>query len=314
MDYQDPWVNDYYYRHPEVVPPGGRFRYGLSAALSRWMEPRVLRHCSGYTAVSEAYPKELRARYAWADNIPFVVLPFPGSQRDLTRARQEEVPQKQFDARDGKSHWVYVGRGGRDMGKSARALFGALAEFLAAKPELRQGIRLHFIGTSYAPSGRGQPTIAPIAAEFGLSDMVYEHPDRIPYSETLRCLLDASAILALCSDDPAYTASKIYPCLLARKPLLAICHHRSGVTGLIGEVGGGICATFGKEGEPEASSIIRAQWLENSSWQDAVPLDEMKFARYLDRASAAELARWWDSLKNEEAKKRERATGVRKQQ
>jgi hypothetical protein len=313
MDYQDPWVNDYYDKHPEVMPPGGRFRYGLSAALSRWMEPRVLRRCAGYTAVSEAYPRDLNRRYPWAADLPYTVMPFPGSERDLERAKNNGVRQGQFDVRDGKSHWVYVGRGGKDMERSARILFRALAEYFSDKPDLRQQIRLHFIGTSYAPAGQGQPTIAPIAAEFGLADMVREQADRIPYSETLRCLLDASAILALCSDDSGYTASKIYPCLLARKPLLAICDYRSSVASLINEVGGGVCATFGNQGAPDAAAMVRARWLESSAWRNGIPLDERKFARYLDRASAAELAGWWEGLRVEERDEgdRGRETGDR---
>jgi len=299
MDYQDPWVNDYYDRHPEVMPPGGRFRYGLSAALSRWMEPRVLRGCSGYTSVSEAYPSDLVRRYPWSAAIPHKVMPFPGSERDFERVRTEGVRQNQFDPEDGKHHWVYVGRGGKDMETAARTLFRAVSEHVSGNLHLREQVVMHFIGTSYAPAGQGVATIAPIAAEYGLSNMVREQPDRIPYSETLRCLLDASAILALGSNDARYTASKIYPCLLARKPLLVVCHEQSGVVRLLEEVGGGVCATFGGEGIGVASVHVRTRWLERHSYGEQAPLDREKFECYLERASARSLARWWESLKDE---------------
>jgi hypothetical protein len=296
MDYQDPWVNDYYTRHPEVSPPGGRLRYAAADALSRWTEPRVLRECSGYTSVSEAYPADLTRRYPWSLSIPHAVMPFPGSERDFERVRAEDVRQKQFDPGDGKRHWVYVGRGGQDMETAARALFRAVAEHARANPGFRERVVMHFIGTSYAPAGTGSATIAPIAAEYGLSDMVREHPDRIPYSETLRCLLDGSAIIALGSNDASYTASKIYPCLLAGKPLLVVCHEQSGVVRLMEEVGGGVCVTFGGVGSGDAAANIRARWLERRACETVTPLDRAKFERYLERESATELVRFWEKL------------------
>ena len=63
MDYQDPWVSDYYREHPEVTPPGGRLKYAITSWLSRRDEPRVLRECSGITSVSDAYPQQLENRY-----------------------------------------------------------------------------------------------------------------------------------------------------------------------------------------------------------------------------------------------------------
>ena len=296
MDYQDPWVNDYYRRHPEVTPPGGRLRYAAADALSRWTEPRVLRECSGYTSVSEAYPADLTRRYPWSTTIPYAVMPFPGSERDFERVRAEDVRQKQFHPGDGKRHWVYVGRGGQDMETAARALFRAVAEHARANPGFREQVVMHFIGTSYAPAGTGSATISPIAAEYGISDMMREHPDRIPYSETLRCLLDGSAIIALGSNDASYTASKIYPCLLARKPLLVVCHEQSGVVRLMEEVGGGACFTFGDGKSESPSNEIRAKWLEQSAAEIIVPLDMGKLANYLERRGARDLAKLWDGI------------------
>ncbi len=302
MDYQDPWVNDYYRQHPEVVPPGGRLRYGLAAALNRWMEPRVLRESRGYTSVSAAYPRQLHERYAWAAGIPHEVIPFPGSERDFERVRKESEPQKQFDTDDGREHWVYVGRGGKDMETAARALFAALAAESSWSAGLRNGVRIHFIGTSYAPAGKGRPSIAPIAAEFGLQDMVMENTDRISYRETLRCLTQADALLALCSNDPGYTASKIYPCLLAGKPLLAICHEKSGVAQVIAEAGGAVCATFGQSGDPvaTAAAAIGNDWLSECQWQRTRPLNRNGLEKYLERRSAKQLVSFWERVVRDE--------------
>ncbi len=295
MDYQDPWVNDYYHNHPEVTPPGGRLRYAMSDLLARSLEPRVLRRCAGFTSVSEDYPRQLESRHDWAARLPRLVLPFPGSRRDFERARESAPPQDLFDPRDGLHHWVYVGRGGRDMRTAARCLFGALRDHGSRHPEFLRSLRLHFLGTSYAPAGRGVPTISPLAAEFGISEVVVERPDRLPYAQTLRCLLDASALLALCSDDPAYTASKIYPYLLARKPLLAICHRSGGVAELLDRVGGGVCATFDERGEGAREVILR-EWLGAGGWGRTMDLDEPAFAPCLDESSARRLTAWWNGF------------------
>jgi hypothetical protein len=156
---------------------------------------------------------------------------------------------------------------------------------------------LHFIGTSYAPAGKGRPSIAPVAAEFGLQDIVVESPDRIAYSETLRCLLDANAILALCSNDPGYTASKIYPCLLARKPLLAICHRDSGVAQVIGEAGGGVCVTFGETNPAaDAAAAIEQRWFGENGWERPEALSTDRLAQYLERESAGQLVAFWERV------------------
>lgn len=325
MDYQDPWVSDYYQEHPEVVPPGGRLKYGLASWLNRRQEPRVLRECSGITSVSAAYPEQLAKRYPWLEvvetgdlkpetgstepagfpdspplksqvsvfssQLSSLVLPFPGDARDFERVKQEGIRQSVFDPNDGLKHWVYVGRGGADMALAVRAIFSALHSALRSQPSGLHALRLHFIGTSYAAAGQGVKTIEPLAREYGLERQVIEHPDRIPYSETLRCLLDADALIIPGSDDPGYTASKIYPYLLAEKPLLAVFHEQSSVVELIRKVGGGTVISFATGEAPESiAARIASEWLTTGGPGQAVPLDQAAFAPYTAREQAKQLA------------------------
>jgi hypothetical protein len=333
IDYQDPWVNDYYRKHPDVLPPGGRFKHLITDLLHRWQEPRVLKECSGITTVSVAYPQQLAVRYPWlrlrvilgprglsylqgvsqlengaslpisepcrkidesTKAVPKVALqcldallvPFPGDERDFERVKRDNIHQSLFDPRDGLRHWVYVGRGGADMALAVRAIFSALAE---SRP-LNCDIRLHFIGTSYAAAGRGVKTIEPLAAGYGLQDIVIEHPDRIPYSETLRCLLDADALIVLGSNDSSYTASKIYPYLLARKPLLAVFHEASSVVDLMRNVDGGVVVAFETDESPEmiAARIVK-NWILPGLAKRTVPLNDEVFIPYTARAQAKTL-------------------------
>ena len=374
MDYQDPWVSDYYREHPEVNPPGGRLKYAITSWMSRRDEPRVLRECSGITSVSAAYPQQLENRYNFlkilpcggksrdegrgpasdehryesfkklstvdgrlstqSKSLPSLIIPFPGDERDFERVLAEGITQGVFDPKDGFCHWVYVGRGGKDMEMAARSLFRALKgmsewgtkpegsgaedydEVVArratplsgrkvssnmkpdTKPcEFLKNLRIHFIGTSYAGAGRGAKSIEPIAVEEGLGEIVSEHPDRIPYSETLRCLLEADALVVPGSNDPAYTASKIYPYLLAGKPMLAVFHENSSVVSLIGSVGGGVVIPFAMGDSIESiAERIKSGWLACQRYEERVPLNLEGFAPYTAREQAGQLAEFLKSV------------------
>ncbi len=282
MDYQDPWVSDYYASHPEVVPPGGRFKYGIVDKLNRIHEPKVIRECSGFTAVSPAYPDQVLSRYK--ATMPTLVVPFPGDTGDLKRVQKSGTRQSVFNPGDNFQHWVYVGRGGQDMAVAIRGLFQALKDLPAPND-----LRLHFIGTSYAAAGAGVKTIEPLAAEFGLEEIVQEHPDRIPYSETLRCLLDADGLVVPGSDDPAYTASKIYPYLLADRPMLAIFHEKSSVTSLMRDVGGGSIVPFDEKTTTGELAAKISETFDGTSLSK-VPLDADAFTPYDARSQASKLA------------------------
>ena len=295
MDYQDPWVNEYYRGHPDVRPPGGRLKYGLADRLNLWMEPRVLHHCSGITSVSPEYPRQLRSRYRFLrPDWPVEVLPFPGDERDLNRVHTDGTRQSVFVPDDGNRHWVYVGRGGEDMHCALRGLFWALRKQERSGPGFLKNLRLHFIGTSYAAAGCGRKTVEPLAAEYALASVVQERPDRIPYSQALRCLLDAEALIVPGSDDPGYTASKIYPYILARKPLLAVFHEQSSVVEILRKTRAGTVVPFRPEQAPEdiAGRILATGWLPNplspqTNWAEFEP--------YTARAMTARLCRFFET-------------------
>ncbi len=296
LDYQDPWVNDHYRRHPQITPPGGRLKYAVVDRLHRHQEPRVLRQAVGYTAVSAAYPAQLQARYPFAAAIPSLVLPFPGSAEDFQHLEAIPASQLPFDPHDGLIHWLSIGRGGADLHTALEGLFEAIA--LYAPAVLRQRLRLHFLGTSYAPAGRGIPTIAPLAARYGLGEIVEERTDRLPLSLSLAALQSADALLVIGSNDPGYTASKLYPYLLARRPLLAVVHGRSSVAEVLRRCGGGDLVCFAEQGEaeldqpPAAPSLaqrIASTWLWDQRHAQLRPLDPVAFAPHTAAAQAAAL-------------------------
>jgi hypothetical protein len=230
LDMQDPWVSNYY-RESGNNPPGGWLKYGFAQWLARRAEPAAMREAGHIISVSPAYPKMLLERYPELSQDCFTVLPFGASERDFETVRERAIRHSIFNLDDGRLHWTYLGRGGSDMALSLRGLFLALRALRGFHP-LVEKLQLHFVGTSYAVAHQAAKTVEPLAREIGVSDLVSEQTQRIPYLQGLDLLQSSDAILIVGSDDPSYSASKVYPCILARRPVLAILHERS----LAGEV------------------------------------------------------------------------------
>lgn len=243
FDFQDPWLSDYY-SQTNTAPPGGRLKYKLNQAFARWQEHKALQRISHVISVSPKYPKVLCDRYPWLKPEQCTELPFGAPQADFDLLPSLSVKQKIFDSGDGFRHWVYVGRGGADMSVALRLLFSKIRQLRQGSSPLWQPIKLHFIGTSYAPMGKAKETIGPIAEEFGLADIVEEQTQRIPYFEAIKVLTDSDGILLIGSDDPSYTASKLYPCILARKPILAVFHQQSSVVNILQQCNAGKAVIF----------------------------------------------------------------------
>ena len=242
VDMQDPWLSDYY-ETTGTPPPGGQLKYRFSRFLANELEPRVMRNVSHVISVSPFYIQALRGRYPHLGPERFTLLPFGIAEQDFELAVQASIRQRVFNRDDGKQHWVYVGAAGRIMAKSLSLLFRSLNELRYRDRRWNQ-VRLHFIGTSYASANRAEQTVTPIAAEYGVADLVEEQTTRVPYFESLRLLQDADALLIVGSDSAAYNPSKLATYLFARKPLLAILHQDSPGIQLLQHSNGANLVTF----------------------------------------------------------------------
>src|SRR5205085_4334566 len=141
-------------------------------------------------------------------------------------------------------------------------------------------LRIHFVGTNYADSSRARKTVERLAVEYSLDRIVNETTDRLPFLTTLKLLSDADALLVFGSDDPAYTASKIFPYVLARKPLLVVVHEQSSVADIVRQCRAGVVITFDQE-----DGIDRVAERISENWLKQIPVanpdtDWQEFARY----------------------------------
>ncbi len=296
MDYQDPWFTDYYRERPDVVPPGGRLKFGISNALSRLEERYVAPRCSGFLAVSKDYLQLLTVRYGNAVSWqPQLVQPFPGEPAELSdlRATMPAMTPQHRSVRVMR----YIGRGGPDMETAARAFFKAWREGIERGDIAADALRLEAIGTAYYADREPQPTILPHAADYGLQDAVSEDPRRLGYRDMLLNLLGADGLVVFGSDDPTYTASKLYPNLLAQGPLLALFHRKSSVVTIMRDVGGGHCVTFDAQGFSRESENEIVGFLQDFASGDAgISLNQQRFESYTARAQAQRLVAWFSDV------------------
>jgi len=175
-----------------------------------------------------------------------------------------------------------------------RCLFGGLRILRDRNPALAARLRLHFVGTSYAAGGAAK-RVEPIAEEFGVSDLIRESTARVPYLDSLQLLLDAAGLLIIGTDEPHYTASKIYPYALAAKPILAILHEQSSAVSSLAALTPARILTFGTRRSAESQALLAADHLEALVTLDTKPIAHVA-EEHTARGMTARLAAIFDQV------------------
>ncbi len=251
IDYQDPYVTDYYKTvAPEQRPP----KWRLARAVAGVIEPFSIRHAAHLLSVDAAYLRDLPERYDWISpaDITGIQLGVEPADFDYLRAHPRKNPA--FHCDDGLRHISYVGRGGPDMLPALRVLFRSVRHLAEVEPELMHTVRFHFVGTTYATGNMVREQVMPLARELGVERFVEELPGRVPYLEAAQILLDSAALLILGSTSAHYSASKLFPYILANRPLLPIFHGASSVVRILEETRAGAAIVFS-----DASSLDKIQ-------------------------------------------------------
>ena len=287
LDYQDPWINPYY-RATNTRPPGGWAKFRLSQWYARMIEPSALRHAAAVIGVSDSYGQALANSYPWFDPQRLQLLPFGASSADFTAVADYRPEKPLVPFGDGNSHHVYAGRCGPDMTFAMSVLFRAFKLYLRENPAEAKKIRFHFIGTDYAPPPLGRAWALPIAAAEGVTDYVNEHCYRVKYFDALYYLSNADALVGVGSNDPTYAASKIFPYVVARRPLVLIYHERSLVLELARRVSAGVRFQFsGPDDIDILAGEVHQKWFASPNRQQFRDYDAAAFQPY----TAAELTR-----------------------
>jgi glycosyltransferase involved in cell wall biosynthesis len=232
VDLQDPWVGAWGATVGSGRSGAANMKSRVARALGGWLERAVLPVADGITAVSAATYDDAMMRVPAARGSVRAAIPLGAEERDFEGVRLDPQPSRFFDPRDGQLHLCYVGTLLPLGVATATALLTAFAKLRQTRADLYGRVHLHFIGTSNQTNGTDR-RVERIATAVGVADIVSEHPARVDYSDAVRIQASASAILLLGSTERHYTPSKVFPALLARRPILAAFHERSDVVDLL---------------------------------------------------------------------------------
>lgn len=236
LDYQDPWVG----ASGKIIGPGGG-KPDIKSRMTRWvatkLEPPTARAADAITAVSAGTYEAVVARNPALHGKLWAAIPLGGEVSDFDYLRAHPRPNRFFDPRDGLSHICYIGTVLPLGFETLRALLNAVAAIRMQHPSAYSMLRLHFIGTSNQTFVNAKDCVLPLARELGVADCVTETAPRVDYLDALNVQTQATAILMMGSSERHYTASKLYPVLLARRPVLAVYHEASSVVGILRRAG-----------------------------------------------------------------------------
>jgi glycosyltransferase involved in cell wall biosynthesis len=240
LDYQDPWVSKH------VLRPKWN-KSGIAMRAAGWLEPKVLQHVDGLTAVSAETLDSLRMRQLIPAATPIEIVPIGADRRDHLVARQ--FGRTFIAPKEGAFQIVYLGTITERMLPVLHAFLRGVSK---AQVRSRKEIIVHLVGTNAQASCRDAHDITSIIASAGLQDRVRVHPARIGYLDALRTMQDADLLLMLGSTDSHYTASKIFPYWLSGKPVFGLFHAASTVVDLAEILGGIRVLQYDGDGGPDA--------------------------------------------------------------
>jgi hypothetical protein len=292
LDFQDPWVSADGALRPRWS------KGGLAHRMAVELEPRALRHASFITSVSDRQNDEMAERYPWLDRERMAAIPIGGDPEDF-EALRASPPQNLLVRLDpALINLSYVGSYWPRARAVLKALFAGLRQLRERDPDLAARLRLNFVGTSAQPSGEAAYCVMPIAMAEGVGDLVREHPARVPFLEALSLLANSHGLLMIGSDEPHYTASKIYPNLMAKRPFLSIFHKGSSAHEILSAAGGGRALAFATEAELAALTRRIADVLHDLATRPEIfgTSDETVYEPYTARSVAGQFAQVFDRV------------------
>lgn len=236
LDFQDPWVKT-----------GGPAPKGIKAQAARrlasWLEPRALAHADAVTSVSDEQNRQMAARTPWLD-VPMAAIPIGGDPDDFAALRRDPPGDLIHPLAKDMINLCYVGTFMPRSGPLMEVILRAAHRLTQRRPDLRDRVVLNFVGTSNQPDATGPGPALALAQQVGVADLVRETPRRVPYLQALTLLAQADGLLLVGSDERHYTASKIYPNLMAGRPYLSLFHGASSAHAILSQAQGGRCVSF----------------------------------------------------------------------
>jgi Glycosyl transferase 4-like domain len=231
LDFQDPWVSNWGASQLPLT------KSGIAHRLAKLLEPIAVRNARFITSVSDRQNSELATRYPWFDRSRMAAVPIGGDPDDYGYLRGHAI-EGQVKLSPQHINFTYAGTLLPRAVGVVEQLFAAIARVVDGDPELSKRLRFTFVGTSNQPNGFNAHRVTSLAAAHGIAGLVSETPQRVPYLEALSLAANSDVLLLIGSDEPHYTASKIYPALLSGRPCLGLFHKASSAFDILSRSGG----------------------------------------------------------------------------
>jgi hypothetical protein len=296
LDFQDPWVSAW------GAAQRRWSKAGLAHRLATILEPKAICAANFITSVSETQNADMRARYPWLDAGRMAAIPIGGDPADYHALGSYYVSgDRAVTWPSGQRTLAFVGT---FMPRTAPVMEELLKAFSMARvqnPGAMDNVRLLFVGTSNQANDTHTFRVLPLARAIGLNSGVEEISQRVPFLDAISILARSDGILLIGSDEPHYTASKIYPGLMAGRPYLSVYHRASSAHAILSKAGGGIALAFGTPGELEAlpPKIAEALITLATKPESVGQVDHAAYADYTAHAVAGRFAAIFDRLREE---------------
>ena len=187
-DFRDPWRKGEKFG---VFPT-----CGLSLAIDRWMEKRVIRRADIVLANTKAMVADFTTRFRAVGAEKFIYLP---NMIDKELYRGFRHFQKYPEFTISYAGTLYLGR-------SPEPLMRAIQELTAEKRITGDGIRLKLLGDCASVNGT---SISNIIERYGLEKTV-EVPGQVPYATALEIIRKSHLGLLLAPEQPLQIPAKVY--------------------------------------------------------------------------------------------------------
>ena len=228
-----PWVADF--RDPWSRAPWRDDRFAFAMRAAARLERRVVKGADRIIFVSQANRDEFATHYGPEVASKFHVVPNGCDPREFTDLVRKNQPSDPF---------VLLHAGSLYAGRTPTQLFGAIARGIRQGLIDRQRFRARFIGAFALPTAEVYQEVR----RLDLEDVVAFLP-RVPRSESLQAMVDASALLLLQPNHAVAVPAKLYEYLAAGRPILAIASGETAAAAA--QSGNAVCV----EGNDEAGIL-----------------------------------------------------------
>jgi hypothetical protein len=289
LDFQDPWVSKWGAEQSRAS------KAGVSHWLATQLEPRVVRAADFITSVSENQNTDMLGRYPDLAADRMSAIPIGGDPEDFSALRAHNRAVTDGLLAVGKINLSFIGTYMPRSAPLMHAFLSGVRRFRLRRPDLAQLVRFNFIGTGNH-SNATESSVMKIAHILGVDDLVFELPQRIAFTLALNALVHSDAVMLIGSDEAHYTASKIYPGLMSKRPFLSLFHQASSSHAILSGAGGGIALGFDPAGDPAVLSdkISAALITLVSDPASLGAVDPASYGQYTADAIAGQFARVLD--------------------